>query len=103
MKRIRVIIDQKDGQEVLKITDPLFVAVVADRFIIEDQRRPISKATKQVRDRCSAVVRRLSPDRKKRWMPTINGKIVAGGRLPFGGFATRREAIAAAKDFEANA
>lgn len=101
MKRIRVIIEQNDGQEILKITDPLFVAIVADRFFIDDQRRPISKATKQVRDRCSAVARLLSPDKKKRWMPTINGKIVSGGDLPFGGFATRRDAVAAAKVFEA--
>jgi hypothetical protein len=102
VKRIGVILETLDGQEMLKVTDPLFVAIVADRFVIDDQRTPIRKATKQVRDRCSAVARLLSPDKKKRWMPTINGKIVAGGNLPFGGFGTRREAIAAAKRFEAS-
>lgn len=94
MKRIRVIIERLDGQEILKIADPLFVGIVADRFVIDDQRT-------QPRDRCSAVARRHSPDMKKRWMPTVNGKIVSGGALPFGGFKTRREAVAAAKQFEA--
>lgn len=45
MKRIRVILTQIDGNEMLKITDPLFVAIVADRFVIDDQRGP-TKAVK---------------------------------------------------------
>ena len=46
----------------------------------------------------SAVSRRFSPDRKLRWMPTVAGKIIVGGAVPFSGFATRREAMKAAKE-----
>jgi hypothetical protein len=35
-----------------------------------------------------------------RWMPTIAGKIMASGGFPFGGYATRREAVAAAKHYQ---
>ena len=46
----------------------------------------------------SALSHRFSPDMKRRWMPTIDGKIIsAGGVVPFSGFATRREALAVAK------
>lgn len=51
------------------------------------------------RGKCSAVSRRFSPDMNLRWMPTIAGKIMTGGDLPFGGFGTRADAIAAAKRF----
>lgn len=47
----------------------------------------------------SAVSRRFSPDMRLRWMPTIDGQIIAGGTLPFSGFGTRAEAIAAAARF----
>lgn len=43
MKRIKVILTNVDGNEMLKITDPLFVAIVADRFVIEDRRGPMKK------------------------------------------------------------
>lgn len=46
MKRIRVILTTSEGgQELLKIIEPLFVAVVADRFVIEDQRGPMTPKT----------------------------------------------------------
>jgi len=47
--------------------------------------------------RASAISRRFLPDLERRWMPTIDGEIKTGGELPFSGFATRREAIAAAE------
>lgn len=43
MKRIHIILTDLDGQEMLKITDPLFIGIVADRFVIDDQRGPIAK------------------------------------------------------------
>jgi hypothetical protein len=46
---------------------------------------------------CSALPRRFSPDMKLRWMPTVDGNVIAGGTLPFSGFDTRREAVAAAR------
>jgi hypothetical protein len=46
----------------------------------------------------SAVSRCFSPDMKRRWLPTTDGKVVAGGTLPFSGFDTRAEAVSAAED-----
>jgi hypothetical protein len=44
VKRIKVILTTGDDQEILKIVHPLFVAVVADRFVIDDQRlKPAAK------------------------------------------------------------
>ena len=52
---------------------------------------------------CSAVSRRFSPDMKLRWMPTVDGEVVARAPLPFSGFDTRPEAVAAARQYkEAN-
>ena len=47
--------------------------------------------------KCSAASRRFSPDMELRWMPTIDGNVIAGGRIPFSGFETRSEAVAAAE------
>lgn len=42
MKRIKVKITiSESGQEILTVVEPLFVAIVADRFVIDDQRGPI--------------------------------------------------------------
>lgn len=41
MKRIKVILTREGDQEILKIIHPLFVGIVADRFVIEDQRGQI--------------------------------------------------------------
>lgn len=49
--------------------------------------------------RCSAVSRRFSPDMKLRWMPTVDGNIVAAPPLPFSGFDTRAEAVEAAVSY----
>ena len=48
---------------------------------------------------CSAVSRRFSPDMQLRWMPTVDGQIIASGTLPFSGFDTRAEAIKAAQEY----
>jgi hypothetical protein len=45
----------------------------------------------------SAASRRFSPDMKLRWLPVIDGKVVVGRAIPFSGFATKAEAINAAK------
>lgn len=44
MKRIRVILTRMGELEILTIKGPLFVAVCADRFVIDDQRGPIKAA-----------------------------------------------------------
>jgi hypothetical protein len=47
--------------------------------------------------KCAAEKYRFSPDMKTRWLPTVNGKVIVGrGEIPFDGFSTRREAVAAA-------
>jgi hypothetical protein len=46
--------------------------------------------------RFSAVSRRFSPDMELRWLPTVNGKVIVGGAIPFSGFDTRAQAVAAA-------
>lgn len=56
MKRIHVILTRINGDEMLRITEPLFIGVVADRFVIDDQRGPIEK-----RD---PVSKRRQPSRK---------------------------------------
>lgn len=43
MKRIKVTLTRVDGNEMLKVTEPLFFALKADRFVIDDQRRTIKK------------------------------------------------------------
>lgn len=45
----------------------------------------------------AAVSRRFSPDMKLRWMPVIDGVVIVGGQMPFSGFATKAEAINAAR------
>lgn len=53
-------------------------------------------------DDCSAIPRRFSPDMKRRWMPTIYDRVLKpDDAIPFSGFATRREAIAAARQHKA--
>ena len=46
---------------------------------------------------CGAVSRRFSPDMELSWLPTIDGKVIASGSIPFSGFNTRTKALAAAK------
>lgn len=49
MKRIQVYLTHSegpDGQDVLTIREPLFMAVVADRFVIHDQRPPLKDTAK---------------------------------------------------------
>jgi hypothetical protein len=41
MKRVRIILTQIDGMEMLTIKEPMFVGIVADRFVIEDKRGPM--------------------------------------------------------------
>jgi hypothetical protein len=48
----------------------------------------------------SAEKRSYSHGRDIRWMPVIDGKVMASGKFPFGGYDTRREAIAAAKLYQ---
>jgi hypothetical protein len=50
-------------------------------------------------DLCSAISRRFSPDMKLRWLPTVAGKAIVGGAIPFSGFGTRREALEAAQNY----
>jgi hypothetical protein len=50
MKRIHVTLTRIDGNEMLKITHPLFVGIVADRFVIEDQRGPRPKKPAKVKE-----------------------------------------------------
>jgi hypothetical protein len=45
----------------------------------------------------SAEKRRMSPDMKIRWFPTVNGKVVGGLAMPLTGFTRRVEAIEAAR------
>jgi hypothetical protein len=52
-----------------------------------------------LRLRCSAVKRRFSPDMKLRWMPTIDGTVIADPPLPFSGFDTCAEAAKAAWEY----
>ena len=47
----------------------------------------------------SAEKRRFSRN-DIRWMPTIDGKVMAFRKFPFSGYATRREAVAAAKAYQ---
>lgn len=44
MKRIRIILKREGDQEILSIRTPLFVGIVADRFVIEDRRGPTKPA-----------------------------------------------------------
>jgi hypothetical protein len=49
-----------------------------------------------------AIPRRFSPDMKLRWLPVVDGKIIVGGKFPFSGFNTRKEAVEAAQSLAGN-
>lgn len=55
--------------------------------------------TVETEPQCSAESRRFSPDMEKRWLPTVDGKVIVGGEIPFSGFNLRRDAVVAAKRF----
>jgi hypothetical protein len=66
-----------------------------------DSSREASRAERiEAEAGCSAVSRRFSPDMRLRWMPTVGGKIVASGSLPFSGFDTKTEAVEAAQRYK---
>ncbi|WP_315833945.1 hypothetical protein [Bradyrhizobium prioriisuperbiae] len=65
-------------------------------------RTSMSEVAARGGGQCSATPRRFSPDMKKRWLPTIDGKVVTDSRFPFSGFATRSEAIEAARTSRQN-